>query len=452
MMLEYVILSRSMVLHTVLNHRLDFQEKTVAMTAQNALTLSGQKRCPRQVKRELILSKAAALFNWQGSRATTLSEVASSINLTKTCLYYYVENKQDLVYQCYVASCEMSLDRARQASLRKGSGLDKLGFMISSHLRHFAASLRNEAPHFAMLAEISSLNSARREDIGQRLDAIFGACQAMVELGISDGSISKRDSSVVTSVIFSIIQWFPAWLNKNHATNIDYVVDTVLDIVCNGLMSGFYQLTDSARAVLNETFNGDALCQQKSLTKRESFIRMGSIFFNQKGYRGTSLDEIAEALAVTKGSFYYHIKNKEELLYQCFSRTLEIEAKFLADIDCSDHCGAMKLKQALFQLAAIQLSPEGPLIRYRLLPSLDQKHRRQILKGSQKNASTLGDFIRLGLQDGTLRLIDAAIVQHLLRGAVEAVPDLLDDVSLMNRQSLMNDYLNIFINGLSFKV
>ncbi|MFT5389359.1 MAG: AcrR family transcriptional regulator, partial [Porticoccaceae bacterium] len=109
-----------------------------------------------QLKFQLILSEAAQLFNWQGSRATTLADVAGSLNLTKTCLYYYVNNKQDLVYQCYVSSCKMWLDHAQQASQAPGSGLDKITSMIAVHLEQYAASLQNEAPHFAMMTEVSS--------------------------------------------------------------------------------------------------------------------------------------------------------------------------------------------------------------------------------------------------------------------------------------------------------
>ena len=69
-----------------------------------------------QLKFQSILSEAAQLFNWQGSRATTLVDIAGSLKLTKTCVYYYVKTKEDLVYQCYVSSCDMWLQKARQAN------------------------------------------------------------------------------------------------------------------------------------------------------------------------------------------------------------------------------------------------------------------------------------------------------------------------------------------------
>ena len=57
-------------------------------------------------KRLAILSQAARLFNYKGSRATTLKDIAEKLGLTKTSLYYYVKTKEELIYQCYMAALD----------------------------------------------------------------------------------------------------------------------------------------------------------------------------------------------------------------------------------------------------------------------------------------------------------------------------------------------------------
>ena len=102
-------------------------------------------------------------------------------------------------------------------------------------------------------------------------------------------------------------------------------------------------------------------------------------------------------------------------------------------------------------LVNIQLSDQGPLIRYRSLPSLDESHRKLVLKSSKRNSDNLGAFIRQGFDDGTLRDIDAEIAQHILSGAIEASPDLLEWVKSTSGKQISRDYLNVFINGLTIK-
>ena len=121
-----------------------------------------------QFKFQSILSEAAQLFNWQGSRATTLEDIAGSMKLTKTCVYYYVKTKEDLIYQCYVSSCEMWLVKAQQANSLDGNGLEKIVAMVRGHFDQYIDTLNGKARNYAMLAEISSLDEAHAADIIRR--------------------------------------------------------------------------------------------------------------------------------------------------------------------------------------------------------------------------------------------------------------------------------------------
>ena len=50
--------------------------------------------------------------------------------------------------------------------------------------------------------------------------------------------------------------------------------------------------------------------------RRTELTREAARLFAEKGYHGTSIGEIAEALGVQKGSLYAHIQSKQDLLYE----------------------------------------------------------------------------------------------------------------------------------------
>ncbi|MGB2359154.1 MAG: TetR/AcrR family transcriptional regulator [Porticoccaceae bacterium] len=402
-----------------------------------------------RLKFQAILSGAAQLFNWQGSRATTLADIAGSMNLTKTCVYYYVKTKEDLIYQCYVSSCDMWLDQVQTANQLPGSGLEKVVSLVKGHFYQYIDTLQGVGPHYAMLSEISALDQAHAEDIKQRWSLIFAGCQQMVEQGIEEGLIEDLDPAVIVSGIFSILQWFPVWLNRSHGANPEPVIQGVLDILLNGLSAQPHQFDDIQFPQLSSLPLDSFDREYQSRIKREAFYRVGSIFFNQKGYKGTSLDEIASSLDVTKGAFYYHIKNKEELLYQCFNRTLDVESRLLNRAGDSQVSGLKKVELSLRYLFNIQFSEEGPLIRYRALPSLDEQHRKAILKASKNNSKILGTYMGEGLADGTLRRMDVDIAQNMLSGAVEASPDLANWMADIRLPEVSAAYFHLFINGLT---
>lgn len=55
---------------------------------------------------------------------------------------------------------------------------------------------------------------------------------------------------------------------------------------------------------------------QKSLDRmREICLAAAQIFFT-KGYNATSLNDIADALGITKAALYYYVESKQELLYR----------------------------------------------------------------------------------------------------------------------------------------
>jgi TetR/AcrR family transcriptional regulator, cholesterol catabolism regulator len=50
--------------------------------------------------------------------------------------------------------------------------------------------------------------------------------------------------------------------------------------------------------------------------RRSELTREAAKLFARKGYHGTSIGDIADALGVQKGSLYSHIASKEDLLYE----------------------------------------------------------------------------------------------------------------------------------------
>jgi AcrR family transcriptional regulator len=52
------------------------------------------------------------------------------------------------------------------------------------------------------------------------------------------------------------------------------------------------------------------------MSRREELSREAARLFAEKGYHGTSIGDLAEALGVQKGSLYAHIQGKEDLLYE----------------------------------------------------------------------------------------------------------------------------------------
>ena len=58
--------------------------------------------------------------------------------------------------------------------------------------------------------------------------------------------------------------------------------------------------------------------------KKERILEEASTLFYERGYRGTTLDAIAERLKVSKPFIYHHFKSKAELLVEIYKRVLQL--------------------------------------------------------------------------------------------------------------------------------
>ena len=68
-------------------------------------------------------------------------------------------------------------------------------------------------------------------------------------------------------------------------------------------------------------------------TRRNELTRQAARLFAEKGYHGTSIGDLADAMGVQKGSLYAHIASKQDLLYETMA---EGARAFHAGLDAID--------------------------------------------------------------------------------------------------------------------
>tara|TARA_R110002110_G_scaffold415748_1_gene654885 strand:- start:128693 stop:129985 length:1293 start_codon:yes stop_codon:yes gene_type:complete len=400
-------------------------------------------------KRQAILSQAAKLFNSKGSRATTLRDIAASLGLTKTSLYYYVKTKEELIYQCYMAALE---HHNRTFDIVEAKHTDPVARASAFFLQHFdnwSAAQRGEGPHIAALLEIAALKGSHRQAVEEQYIAMFVRLRGYLEAGIADGSMRGCDPTSATRAILGSVEWTFYWLHDVPYDQVDEIAGKALDIVSRGLRAGSKEY--QARPVPAEPAGSHNLQgfnrEEQNRLKQEAFYKTGTRFFNRQGFNGTSLDEIAEQLNVSKGAFYYHIKNKEDLLFNCYSRSLEITEAIYQQQLPDNSTGLEKMEQVCRRIFHVQNSEDGPLIRYNTITALPRERRLEILHRTERTNERFGEFIVEGIADGSIRPIETFVAQNLIAGAVNAAMDIklwrkVDDID-----AAAIDYFDIFFNG-----
>ena len=77
-------------------------------------------------QKDRMLKAAAQCFNLKGYSGTSLRDVANLLGLTDAALYYYVRNKEELVYLCYLRAADVGREALQKAGEEGTNGLDKV--------------------------------------------------------------------------------------------------------------------------------------------------------------------------------------------------------------------------------------------------------------------------------------------------------------------------------------
>jgi AcrR family transcriptional regulator len=185
-----------------------------------------------QVQKDRMLKAAAHCFNQKGYSGSSLKDVANMLGLTDAALYYYVRNKQELVYLCYVRAAELGDEALQSARRQGGSGLQQ----VQQYIRNQVEIMVGEQGPIAIMSEIQSLPPEHRDDVlalSRRHSSNF---EKLLQTGIADGSIRDCDVRMTGNAIMGSINWIPKWY-RGDAEVAEQVLEEFPRVLSAGLIA-----------------------------------------------------------------------------------------------------------------------------------------------------------------------------------------------------------------------
>ena len=153
-------------------------------------------------------------------------------------------------------------------------------------------------------------------------------------------------------------------------------------------------------------------------TRRDELTREAARLFAERGYHGTSMDALAQALGVQKGSLYSLTGSKQELLYQTMRKGARA---FHAALDAvpDDAAAVERVRLALrghLRVVAEQL--DVATVFTREWRYLEGEHRAEIVAERRRYEERWRALFREGVESGGLRTdLDAGTATLLVLSA-----------------------------------
>lgn len=149
-------------------------------------------------------------------------------------------------------------------------------------------------------------------------------------------------------------------------------------------------------------------------TTRDHIVEAADQLFYQQGYEHTSFADIAGAVKISRGNFYYHFKSKDEILDAVISRRLENTGKMLEQWEAEGATPADRVRCFI----RILIANRAKIMLYGCPVGTLSTELAKLNHASQERANTLFTLFRAWLhKQFTLlgRESDAdALAMHLL--------------------------------------
>src|SRR4051812_12238432 len=160
-------------------------------------------------RRVEILQSAATAFRRRGYHGASMGEIARALRMTKGSLYYYFENKEEILFFCHDYSLDVLLDLLDRTRKDAGSPADKLRRLVESFVHHILDDLRGTA----MTLDFQALSPPRLRRVIAKRDRFDRGIRRLLQEGIDTGAFAPGDAKLLTFAVLGAVNWIPRWFD-----------------------------------------------------------------------------------------------------------------------------------------------------------------------------------------------------------------------------------------------
>jgi AcrR family transcriptional regulator len=377
-------------------------------------------------RREAILTAATEALAQEGLAGFTLAAVAKRMGLHPVSLTYYFKRREELIGACLLHGADRydaMLDEAEAA----GAPPERLAAFVRAYFEVQRRIALGQAPPLAPLDEVRPLWRASGDPVDIRYR---GLRQRIADLLVGPGEPAPEPwrQRLLSRLILQQLASSEAWLGDYALDDYPRVAERVAEIMTHGLAG------PGQRWPQDEPLEGEdpAGCE----LVRERFLIEATDLINRDGWTGASVDRISARLKLTKGAFYHHHADKDELVGACFARSFAILDAALTQARTAE-TGWRRLFLAAAPLAISQAHDgRRRMLRRYALRLAPPELRASLERRVRQTANALSGLICDGIGDGTLRPVDPTIAAHLVLAMINSavmldrIPQLTPEVTL----------------------
>ncbi|WP_099363553.1 TetR/AcrR family transcriptional regulator [Fredinandcohnia onubensis] len=189
--------------------------------------------------------------------------------------------------------------------------------------------------------------------------------------------------------------------------------------------------------------------KNKKNSRRIEIIEHAAKIFREKGYKNATLKDVVEELQITAPALYYHVKNKQEILFFIYQKTMNLGLEAMKRIVMESISPDEKLKRAVKEyLYLVSNNMDIFTVFFQEKQQLTDEHFFLITEQEKIFVKHIQDIYKQGVTSGDFIELDPAIVVNGILGACSWIYKWYDPNEKVDIDSIVDIFYQMISNGL----
>ncbi|MBP7510744.1 MAG: TetR family transcriptional regulator [Bacteroidia bacterium] len=186
----------------------------------------------KNIRREQIISAAAELFRKKGYDASSMRDIANSLNIEAASLYHHIKSKEEILDIICFDMAKKFLTAIAEVNDIYFNAEEKLRKAILHHVEIITEDIDKSA---VFLREWRSLPEKPLDDFMQLRNHYETEFTQIIEFGIQEDIFDAVDKKFAVLSILSSVNWINEWYHPNGKMSPQEIATKISDFVIGGL-------------------------------------------------------------------------------------------------------------------------------------------------------------------------------------------------------------------------
>lgn len=188
----------------------------------------------------------------------------------------------------------------------------------------------------------------------------------------------------------------------------------------------------------------------ETVDSRAAILAAAQRLFVERGYRGISMREIAEAVGMTKAALYYHFRDKEQLFVALLQNVLSDLSTLIAESRAGDAACQTQIERVVMRIMLLPPEERASLrLASQELGNLDEATRKAFVQiYHDQFIGRIAAIFEDGVARGEFKALDPQVATWSLLGMLYPYFHVSPVTGVMPSETLVAQLIEIFFHGL----